>query len=111
MAAYVVVVRERTRDAAELAAYSPKAKAASAGHPLIIRAFHGRHRILEGPDIEAVSILEFPTFEDAERWYDTPAYREALAHRLRGADYRAVIVEGHPVEGGASVVAQGNATR
>jgi uncharacterized protein (DUF1330 family) len=111
MAAYVVVIRDKTRDPAELAAYSPKAKAASAGHPLTIRALHGRQRVLEGPDIEAVSILEFPTFEDAERWYDTLAYREALAHRLRGADYRAVIVEGHSVESGSPASAHGNAAR
>jgi len=46
-----------------------------------------------------VAILEFPTFEEAKSWYDNPAYREARQHRLRGGDYRGVIVEGcdaHP---------------
>src|SRR5262245_6928507 len=105
MTAYVVVVRERTRNPAELAAYTPKAKAASAGHPLVVRAFHGRHRVLEGAEVETVSILEFPTFDEAERWYDDPAYREALVHRLRGADYRAFIVEGLRADDG-----QGGAT-
>ena len=95
MTAYVVVVREKTHDPAEVAAYGPKARAASEGHPMIVRAFRGRHRVLEGPEIESMAILEFPTFEEAERWYDSPAYRQALAHRLRGADYRAVIVDGH----------------
>jgi uncharacterized protein (DUF1330 family) len=32
----------------------------------------------------------------AERtvWYESPAYQEARAHRFKGANYRAVIVEG-----------------
>jgi len=27
-------------------------------------------------------------------WYDSPAYWDLREHRFRGADYRAVIVEG-----------------
>jgi uncharacterized protein (DUF1330 family) len=98
MTAYVIFFREKTNDPSELAVYGPMAQAASEGHPMIIRVLHGRHRVLEGANIEAVSILEFPTFEDAERWYDAPDYRKALPHRLRGAEYRAVIVEGHAVD-------------
>ncbi len=44
--------------------------------------------------MEGVVILQFPTFEEAKAWYDSPAYREAREHRFAGADYRAVIVEG-----------------
>jgi uncharacterized protein (DUF1330 family) len=95
MKAYVVLLRQVTKDPRELDAYRPMARAASKDHPMIIRALHGRQRVLEGPEIEAVSILEFPTFEDAERWYDAAEYRRALPHRLRGADYLAVIVEGY----------------
>ena len=29
-----------------------------------------------------------------EPWYDSPAYREVREHRYKGADYRAVIVQG-----------------
>ena len=94
MTAFVVVIRRATLDAAEIAAYLSKARAASIGHPLTIRVFQGRHKVLEGPEIESIVILEFPSFEDAEHWYDTPAYREALSHRLRGGDYSAVIVDG-----------------
>jgi hypothetical protein len=36
----------------------------------------------------------FPSFDEAKAWYDSPAYREVREHRFRGADYRAVIVEG-----------------
>jgi uncharacterized protein (DUF1330 family) len=39
-------------------------------------------------------ILAFPTIEAAKAWYDSPAYREAGEHRFKGAEYRAVIVQG-----------------
>jgi uncharacterized protein (DUF1330 family) len=94
MVAYVVVIRERTINPSEGATYTPKARAASAGHPLTIRAYHGRHEVLEGPAIEALSILEFPTFESAQAWYNSPEYQAALVHRLRAGEYRCVIVQG-----------------
>jgi uncharacterized protein (DUF1330 family) len=39
-------------------------------------------------------IVEFPSLDEAKSWYDGPAYREAREHRFRGADYRAILVEG-----------------
>ncbi len=50
--------------------------------------------MLEGPEIEGAVVLEFPTFEAAKAWYDSPAYREAREHRFKGANYRAFIVQG-----------------
>ena len=64
------------------------------GHPVTVLAAYGRQEVIEGPDVEGVVILEFPTFEAAKAWYDSPAYRKVREHRFRGADYRAVIVEG-----------------
>ena len=49
---------------------------------------------LEGPEAEGVVIIEFPSLAEAKAWYDSPAYREAREHRFRGADYRAILVEG-----------------
>jgi uncharacterized protein (DUF1330 family) len=94
MVAYVVVIREKTINPSEGAAYTPKARAASAGHPLTVRALHGRLDVLEGPAMEALTILEFPTFEAAQTWYHSPEYQAALVHRLRGGEYRCVIVQG-----------------
>lgn len=94
MAAYIVFTRESTRDAAELATYSKKVGATLAGHPVTVLAAYGRHEVLEGPEVEGVVILEFPTFEEAKAWYDSPAYRQVREHRFRGSDYRGVIVEG-----------------
>lgn len=39
-------------------------------------------------------LLEFPTVEDARRWYHSPEYAPLLAMRLNAADTKAVIVEG-----------------
>ena len=94
MAAYIVFTRESTRDAAELATYSQKVGPTAAGHNLTPRAIYGRHEVIEGPPVEGVVILEFPTFDEAKTWYDSPAYTEVRQHRFKGADYRAVIVEG-----------------
>jgi len=94
MAAYIVFTRESTRNAAELGTYSQKVGGTLAGHPVSVLAAYGRQEVLEGPEMEGVVILEFPTFEEAKAWYDSPAYRKVREHRFRGADYRAVIVEG-----------------
>jgi uncharacterized protein (DUF1330 family) len=94
MAAYIVFTRESTRDAAELGTYSQKVGPTLAGHPVTVLAAYGRHEVIEGPEVEGVVILEFPSFDQAKAWYDSPAYRQVREHRFRGADYRAVIVEG-----------------
>ena len=94
MVAYVVVIKERTTDAEQHAIYTSLAKKASAGHPMTIRALGGKLDVVEGPPAEAVAILEFPSFEEAKAWYESPAYQEALAHRKRSGDYRALILDG-----------------
>jgi len=94
MAAYAVFIRERTHDPAELETYSQKVGGTLTGHPVTVLAAYGDHEVLEGPEIEGVVILEFPSLAAAKAWYDSPAYREVREHRFRGSDYRAVIVEG-----------------
>jgi uncharacterized protein (DUF1330 family) len=94
MAAYIVFTRESTTNAAELATYSEQVGGTLAGHPVSVLAAYGRHEVIEGPEVEGVVILKFPSFAEAKTWYDNPAYRKAREHRFRGADYRAVIVEG-----------------
>lgn len=94
MSAYIVFIREKTLDQSELETYWQKAPAAMEGQPIKALAAHGRHVTLEGPDVEGVVIAEFPTVEAARAWYDSPAYQAAAQHRLRGAVYRGLIVEG-----------------
>ncbi|WP_437225559.1 DUF1330 domain-containing protein [Planctomicrobium sp. SH661] len=94
MPAYAVFIREATRDQSQLDVYSPKAGASIEGHPVKILAAYGPQEILEGPPMEGVVILEFPSMEAAKAWYDSPAYQEAREYRFKGADYRAFLVEG-----------------
>jgi uncharacterized protein (DUF1330 family) len=94
MAAYVIFIRERTCDPSELETYSKMAPAGLVGHSVTFRALYGHHEVVEGPEVEGVAILEFPSFEEAKAWYNNPAYSAAREHRLKGGEYRGVIVEG-----------------
>ena len=94
MAAYAVFIRDRTKDPAEMERYSQMAGATLEDHPVKVLAAYGRQKVLEGPNVEGVVILEFPSIEAAQAWYDSPSYRATREHRFKGADYRAVIVQG-----------------
>ena len=94
MSAYAIFIRERTRDASHLEAYSRAAGKTLEGHPVKVLAAYGRYEVLEGYDIQGAVILEFPTVEAAKAWYESPYSREAREHRFKGADYHAIIVEG-----------------
>jgi uncharacterized protein (DUF1330 family) len=94
MPAYAVFIRQSTVDQAELDIYGPKAADSLNGHSLKVLAAYGRQEVLEGPDVEGVVIVEFPSMQEAKAWYDSPAYQEARQHRFRGAKYHAVLVEG-----------------
>lgn len=95
MSAYVVFTRERTTDEAELQRYAQKAPAAREGRDLTPLAFYGQLEVLEGDPIEGAVILRFPDIAAAREWYASPAYQEALQHRLKGADYRVFLIEGN----------------
>jgi uncharacterized protein (DUF1330 family) len=94
MAAYVIFIRERTTDQAELDRYAEKARATREGHPRKALAFYGTLDILEGDGFEAAAVLEFPSMEAARGWYDSPEYQAAAIHRKAGSDYRVFIVDG-----------------
>lgn len=95
MPAYFVAVRTApiTNDA-EMGTYGRMARASMADHPVTPLAAYGQIRSTDGPDTDGAVILSFPTFADAEAWYDSPAYQEAIPHRFAGADYRTFIIQG-----------------
>jgi uncharacterized protein (DUF1330 family) len=96
MAAYVILMRERMKNAEEFATYGKMAGAARGGHEITPLAFYGALTHLEGDPAEGVVILQFPDVAAAKAWYESPAYQAALVHRKLGADYRVMIVEGVP---------------
>ncbi len=63
-------------------------------HPATIRAIHGRHEVLKGPAIEEIIILEFPAYDEAKAWYQSPEYQAACEHRFLGGDCRGIFSEG-----------------
>ena len=95
MVAYVIFARVRTRDPAQLKQYADSRTKFFAGHNVrTLAPFGAPFEVLEGPAIEGISILEFPTLAEAKAWYSSPAYQEASQHRFRGGDYTSIIVDG-----------------
>jgi uncharacterized protein (DUF1330 family) len=94
MSAYITFIREKTLDLKELEIYWQLVKATMEGHPIKILAAYGEQVILEGPAVEGVVIVEFPTIEDAKKWYSSKAYQRAAQHRHKGSIYSGVIVQG-----------------
>ena len=43
---------------------------------------------------ERLVVLEFPSMEQARRWYHSPEYAPALAIRLKAAKAKLILVEG-----------------
>jgi uncharacterized protein (DUF1330 family) len=99
MPAYLIVYRESpVRDQAAIKEYSRRNQENATQsqnqfgvRPLVV---YGRSEGLEGANPDGIVVLEFPTYEDAKGWYESPAYQEAMAYRLKAADWRVVIVEG-----------------
>lgn len=96
MRAYLIFIREETYDPAELAIYWQQIRATFAGHSVRVLASYGQHEDLEGPPTEGTVLAEFPSMDAAKTWYDSPEYRRVREHRLRGARYRGILVEGLP---------------
>jgi uncharacterized protein (DUF1330 family) len=99
MPAYVIFIREKTIDEVEIHMYETKVPAALAGHPLKLLALFGSYEVMDGPEVEGVSMLEFPSFQEAKAWYHSRAHQEIVKHRLNGAVYRVIIFEGVPFDG------------
>ncbi|MFN3523468.1 MAG: DUF1330 domain-containing protein [Phenylobacterium sp.] len=94
MAAYVIFIRESMTDPDAFALYGPMSREARGDHAITPLAFYGNLEVLEGAPAEGVVVLQFPSMEAAHAWYDSPAYQAAKAQRMKGADYRVLLVEG-----------------
>lgn len=90
---YVIAIRTELRDEAEMAIYTQKVGATFPGNwkPLVA---YGRQEAVEGSAVDGVVVIEFDSYDDARAWYGSDAYAEARKHRLAGADYQFLIVEG-----------------
>ena len=94
MSAYVVIITNKSADAADLEKYRTLSPLAPVDKVEIVAARGSTFEALEGGPAEGVVILRFPEMSDALAWYRSDAYQEALRHRLASGDYRTVLVEG-----------------
>jgi uncharacterized protein (DUF1330 family) len=95
MPAYMIFIRESAiRDQAEISTYSRMNREAPRDPKLKPLVVYGALETLEGTPADGMVLLEFPTVEDARNWYNSPAYQAAIPHRQKGADYRAILVQG-----------------
>ena len=51
-------------------------------------------RVIEGEWPGSIVVIEFPSVEHAQSWYDSPAYREILHLRTDHIDGDVIIVDG-----------------
>jgi uncharacterized protein (DUF1330 family) len=94
MPAYVIVDVTVT-DLKEMEEYRKQVPATLAkyGGRFIVRG--GAHQTVEGDwKPNRLVVLEFPSMEQARRWYDSEEYREPKAIRLRAGRANLVFVEG-----------------
>ena len=95
MAAYMIVEVE-THDEALMAEYRKHTPGlvAKFGGRFIVRG--GKTRTLEGGwKPSRVVVLEFPSYEAAEKFYDSADYKPVLDMRLKAGKSKAIIVDGH----------------
>ena len=95
MAAYIIVEVETTDEAlmTEYRKHTPGA-VGKFGGKFIVRG--GKTRTLEGGWKPArIVVLEFPTYEKAEEFYDSEHYKPILAMRLKAGKSKAILVDGH----------------
>ena len=94
MPAYVIVDLTVT-DQATMDEYRKQVPATLAkyGGRFLVRG--GAHQTVEGSwKPNRLVVLEFPSMEQAKRWYDSEEYREPKAMRLRAGTANLIMVEG-----------------
>lgn len=95
MAAYIIVEIDTTDEAlmTEYRKHTPGA-VAKFGGKFIVRG--GKTRTLEGGwTPPRVVVLEFPTYAQAEEFYDSDHYKPLLEMRLKAGRSKAILVDGH----------------
>jgi uncharacterized protein (DUF1330 family) len=64
------------------------------GGKFLVRA--GRYETKEGDwNPQRVVVIEFPSYDAAQAWYDSDFYREIVKIRWEASDAKIMIIEGH----------------
>ena len=95
MPAYLIYVCEGVTDRKELETYWREIPRTLAGFDIKLHTAYRPFEILEGQGpVEGVVVAEFPSMEEAKRWYNSPEYTAVRPHRIRGAKYLGLLVDG-----------------
>ncbi len=56
----------------------------------------GQNELLEGndPEFNRVVIIEFPNYEQAQAWYNSPEYQKILPIRQEASESQVILVDG-----------------
>ena len=94
MAAYLIVDIEVT-DPVVIEEYRKRVPATLEKYGGKFLARGGKFEKLEGAwQPKRMVLIEFPSMEQAKRWYDSEEYREPKALRLKGSKGNLILVEG-----------------
>jgi uncharacterized protein (DUF1330 family) len=94
MAAYIIADVD-IKDPAGFEEYRKLVPATVEKYGGTFRVRGGRSETLEGTwPVKRLVVIEFPTAEQARRWYDSPEYREPKAMRFKTATANLILVEG-----------------
>jgi len=95
MPAYLIYLCYSVNDRKELEKYWEVTQVTFRGQRMKIHAAYTPFEVLEGDDdVQGVVIAEFPSFEACKAWYDSPGYVDGRQHRIRGAKYLGMLVDG-----------------
>jgi uncharacterized protein (DUF1330 family) len=81
MPAYFVYVCQQVLDRTELETYWSKIGPTLEGYGAKNVVGYTHFEQIEGDPVEGVAVVEFPSFEIAKAWYDSPAYHAIRLHR------------------------------
>ena len=90
-----VIAQENSHDEAMVGEYRQKVvdSIATFGGKFVVRG--GTLTVLEGDwPYQRTVIVEFPSRETAEAWYQSPAYQKVLPLRLNSTSSNVIIVDG-----------------
>ena len=95
MPAYMLFIREGAiRDQAEIDIYKRMNRSYPRDPKMTPLSVYAAIEALEGDAPDGMVLLQFPTIEDARAWYNSPEYQAAIPHRMKGAEYRALLFQG-----------------
>ena len=94
MPAYFVYICQKVIDRKELETYWEKIVPTLEGYRAKSVAAYTQFEQLEGNPVDGAAVVEFPSFEKAKEWYNSPAYRAIRHHRMNGAKYIGLLMEG-----------------